>query len=128
MQKFADVGLCLSDERTHLREWVRHLLRYLPSAFIRAGLLRFRYLVEPFCSYAARSRNGLATTCLASFLAVNAIMSRVVPVITMLMPTSVPMTHNELTGHCSQIMKPRIKVMIPSTSTQPEWPLFRVEK
>src|SRR5947208_15358969 len=38
-----------------------------------------------------------------------------------LMPTSVPITHMELEGHCLQIKIPRIRVMIPSKSTQPEF-------
>jgi hypothetical protein len=45
-----------------------------------------------------------------------------------LMPTSVPITQTELEGHCLQIKIPRIRVMIPSNSTHPEFGTSRIPK
>ena len=42
---------------------------------------------------------GLTVKVLANLRTAKVIKRRVVPVITMLMPTSVPMTHNDATGH-----------------------------
>ena len=46
----------------------------------------------------------------------RAIISRVIPAISRLMPTRVPRNHNEVAGHRFQIMKPRTRVTIPFTS------------
>ncbi len=45
---------------------------------------------------------------------------REIPLKSMLIPTSVPMTHSVLDGHVLQIMTARIRVMIPSNSSQRE--------
>src|SRR5208337_4071243 len=45
---------------------------------------------------------------------------RVIPVKTMLMPTSVPITHSELEGHCRQTSTPRINVTMPSNRIHPD--------
>jgi len=46
-------------------------------------------------------------------------MRREKPLKIMLMPTSVPMTQTELAGQARQIMMARIRVMTPSTMSQP---------
>jgi len=53
------------------------------------------------------------------------IINLVTPVITMLMPTSVPVAHIELAGQCCHLMSLRISVTIPSNSVQPDPLTFR---
>ena len=45
-------------------------------------------------------------------------MRREIPLKTMLMPTSVPMTQTELAGHARQIMTARMRVMMASSRSQ----------
>ena len=47
-------------------------------------------------------------------------MRREKPLKIMLMPMIVPMTHTELAGHARQIMRARMRVMIPSKMSHPE--------
>src|SRR5271165_1942833 len=53
---------------------------------------------------------------------------RVIPVKTMLMPTSVPITHSELEGHCRQTSTPRIRVTMPSNRIHPDPGMARASK
>src|SRR5271165_1178145 len=64
----------------------------------------------------------------ATFLAARPSIRRVVPVMIMLIPTSVPITHSELDGHCRHTSKPRISVTTPSNRIQPEPGLPRALK
>ena len=73
---------------------------------------------------AASFKHDHATLC-STRLAARLIIRRVVPVMIMLIPTSVPITHNEPEGHCLQTSRPRIKVMMPSTRIQPDPPAVR---
>jgi len=50
-------------------------------------------------TYAARGSDDARSGCLTSLRTAKVIMSRAIPVITMLIPTSVPITHNEFDGH-----------------------------
>jgi hypothetical protein len=54
-----------------------------------------------------------------SWRAASDSMSREVPLKSMLMPTSVPMTHSVLDGQVRQIITARISVITPSKSSQP---------
>src|SRR5208337_326875 len=65
-----------------------------------------------------RWRHLLHATPCSTRRAARLIISRVVPVMIMLIPTSVPITHNELEGHCRQTSTPRIRVTIPSNRIQ----------
>ena len=73
---------------------------------------------------AARCLLLLQATPCSIRLAARLIISRVTPVIIMLTPTSVPITHNEFEGHCLQTSTPRIRVTIPSNKIQADpWAL-----
>ena len=51
-----------------------------------------------------------------------------IPVKIKLIPTKLPMTQMEVEGKCAQIRKPRMRVIMPSSKTQPAFRTFRMLK
>src|SRR6267378_3002013 len=86
-----------------------------------------REVVFPELSRPIRAANRCPETCgcaqaraLTRRRAAREIIRRVIPLKSMLIPTSVPSTHSVLDGQVRQIRTARIKVTMPSTKSHPD--------